>query len=368
MQVKSSSGRRASVSLTYLVLMALVIMFALNKPIQSTEPLPLPSSSSMKLTQKHDTAVDIPPLHTLIAKNGTIIGDISFLLDFAIIAFPKSGTTFMKDYLNSSSETWLYETEFCIKNSDDLQRFVRVYHDMHIELKQSTHGKRIKFGLKCPGVLYRSDIQVYRDYFPNTKLIIGLRHPVSWFESFYNYQSWRNVSMPPTTELMGACTLHGKVCTDRARFHSALARLGLTDMDSQEEIALLFGSRYVNNTNQVRRRVNQQQLTKLPNSVFLYEVRQIHDGLLSKQLSRDVQQYIQVQENLPEIVSYTQNKNRAISICDDDHSLVRKLLVEHGRDAADWIQNYLVYSPNVVVSASEYFFDLLNGWKMDPCE
>jgi hypothetical protein len=177
--------------------------------------------------------------------------------------------------------------------------------------------------------------------------------------------------MPSTTDLIGACELHGKVCTDRARFHSALARLGLTDMNSEEELGLLFGLRYANHTNDYnerRRATTQKQLVKISNPVFIYEVRQIHDKIISKQLSEDIQQYIQVKEALSEIVSYQQNKSRKINICDEVHTDVRKVLVEHGKDAADWIGMYFSKSSNVVVSAPDSFFAMLHEWTFDPCE
>ena len=356
-------------ALTTLVMMSIQLTY-------DTKSRPLNSNTQHLSTRdefESKSGKDLPPIETLIAPNGTIIGDISFLLDFAIIAFPKSGTTFMKEYLNLSDETWLHEKEFCIKNDNDLQRFINTYHRMHTELKQTTSGKGVKFGLKCPGVLYRNDIQIYRKYFRNTKLIIGLRHPVSWFESFYNYQIWRNITMPLTKELMGACTLHGKVCTDRARFHSALARLGLTDMETEEELALLFGrNEHENqtkpNNHSGRKAKGQMQLMKLPNPIFVYEVRQIHDKVISKQLSESIKQYLQFKEALPEIESYKQNKSRAINICNDQHSNVRKVLVKHGRDAADWIDTYFTKAPNVIAGHSESFHNLLEDWRADICE
>jgi hypothetical protein len=279
----------------------------------------------------------------------------------------------MKDYLNESSETWLYEREFCMQNLEDVTRFVQVYHKIHIKLRQGTgrsHDKQIKFGLKCPGVLYRSDIQLYRQFFPRTKLIVGLRHPVSWFESFYNYQIYKNISLPPTSELT-TCEDHRKVCTERARFHSALARLGLTSMESEEEVSLLFGLRY-SNTTSGHQKQNQRELSQnIPdqsNPVFLYEIRQIHNSITAREFSIDIQQYIQINEALPNISSYTQNKTRAINICDSQHENVRRVLVEHGRDATDWIKQYFAKSPNVIISAPELFFDLLEDWRSDPCE
>ena len=52
----------------------------------------------------NDTKISIPPLKDLLDKNGKVINDISWMLDFAIIAFPKSGTSFLKNYLNETEE------------------------------------------------------------------------------------------------------------------------------------------------------------------------------------------------------------------------------------------------------------------------
>ena len=106
----------------------------------------------------------------------------------------------------------------------------------------------------------------------------------------------------------------------------------------------------------------------LPNQIFLYETRQIHVTTASNELSSNIQQYLNIQHPLKEILSYSQSKTRAIDICHDNHTEVRKLLVEHSIDAADWIEQYFVKSTNVVVSAQDYFFGLLDDWRMDPCK
>ena len=363
-----SQRGKASAKRMLLVSLLMISTMFIRKNLVSTRQSSLSNPQRVRGYSSYEQK--LPPLDTLIALNGTITGDISFLLDFAIIAFPKSGTTFMKDYLQSSSETWLFKKEFCIKNKDDLQQFVQIYYKMHVRLKQSNNGKTIKFGLKCPGVLYRNDIQIYREYFPTTKLIIGLRHPVSWFESFYNYQSWRNISLPSTTQLIGACTLHGKVCTDRARLHSALARLGLTSMESKRELELLFGPKYAHQVNENQKKQNANEtkmILKIPNPVYLYEVRQIHNKITSNHLSKSIQKYIQINDALPEIVPYTQTKSRTIDICDSQHNQVRNMLVEHGTNAADWILTYFVKSSNVVIASPGSFIGLLDDWRKDPC-
>eukprot|EP00986_Skeletonema_menzelii_P012718 scaffold7170_cov80-Skeletonema_menzelii.AAC.1 len=123
----------------------------------------------------NDTKITIPPLKDLLDKNGKVINDISWMLDFAIIAFPKSGTSFLKNYLNETEESFVYHREFCIKKPSDVTRFVEIYHEMHLrflqrqqEQQQQGQGQfngnqRIKFGLKCPGVLYRAyDLKFYK--------------------------------------------------------------------------------------------------------------------------------------------------------------------------------------------------------------
>jgi len=341
------------------------------------------------------------------------------MLDFAIIGFPKCGTSFMKDYLNQTEETFVYHREFCIKKPSDLKRFVETYHELHVrfqqqKLQQQQHPKyntrTIKFGLKCPGVLYRSyDMKIYEKYFPKTKFIVGIRHPISWFESFYNYQMVRNVSMPQSTAtLVGKCDdddgssvnnndedhhHHQKVCTDRARFHAALARLRKTPLLEKEEIDLLFGIRYENETSyysnssthhsqqqqqhqqrrqQQRRFLNSRNMRQngFPNQLLLYEVRQLHQNNdTTEALSETLRKYLNIQQddNLPPILSYKNVKPRAINICDDVHANVRRILVEHGTDAAVWIKQYLMKNPTVEIASPESFGKLLDSWSVDPC-
>ena len=51
-----------------------------------------------------------------------------------------------------------------------------------------------------------------------------------------------------TTQLIGQCNKHRKVCTDRARLHAALARLGKTKLVEDEEVSLLYGFDISKNT------------------------------------------------------------------------------------------------------------------------
>jgi len=167
------------------------------------------------------------------------------------------------------------------------------------------------------------------------------------------------------------------VCTNRARFHVALARLRKTPMMDDGEIASLVGLRYDErqqnidpyankNVNNVRRHRRPSQ-GGLPNQVFLYEVRQIHDKEMSKELSSSIKQYLGIHEDFPVILSYKQTKARAINICDEEHESVRKLLLAHGTDAQVWIEKYFLKSPSVVVSSHITIHRMLSDWGIDPC-
>ena len=359
--------------------------------------------------QYNNTALhELPSLSSLLNPSHTkVIGDISFLLDFAIIGFPKSGTTFLKDYINQTSQTHVHERELCIKKYSDLIDFVELYYDLHEQYNskqqhqhqqeqggypsmKDTSPSRIKFGLKCPGVLYRNDLSIYKRYFPTTKLIIGLRSPLSWFESFYNYQMTK--SKPSiqkdtnTTNLIGMCKKHQKVCTHRARFHSALGRLGKTSGSSDDELNLLFGrqqssevvedssmSTAISNENvgsSSSRRLQQQeeQHNGIPNQVLLYELNQIHNPNTSQYFTQAIQDYLDIaEESLPKISSYHQYKPRTIDICNEEHEEVRKVLLDIGIESSTWIQDYLMKSPSVNVVDSDSFGYLLDDWKVDSC-
>lgn len=353
----------------------LLILLASSGGGRGTGPPPRPPG------EEPERGSPLPDLGELIdERDGSVVGDISFLLDFAVVGFPKSGTTFMKDYLNRTPGAYVYEREFCMKRDGDVARFVSEYHALHVSLNQTDLGeKTVMFGIKCPGPLYRAnDLVFLRNYFPLTRLIVGLRHPVPWMASFYNYQAYKNVTLPPLSELAGRCQKGVKVCTDRARFHAALARLGKTPMEDEGEVALLFGTRY-EAVDDGRRRASDEmpadarrhlsRTGRLPNRVLLYEIGQVHDRDASRHLSRSLEQYLGLSPGvLPEIEPFVQVKPRAVDICDDEYSEIRELLVNHAIDAAEWIREWFVLSPDVEVAAPKSFYRFLGDWDGDPCE
>jgi hypothetical protein len=74
---------------------------------------------------------------------------------------------------------------------------VRTLYD---ELEPGYHYKR---GYKAPRDITNANaLTAFATYFPTTRLIIGVRHPVLWFQSFYNYRVRGGTVMPPAETLM----------------------------------------------------------------------------------------------------------------------------------------------------------------------
>merc|ERR1712150_422456 len=108
--------------------------------------------------------------------------------DFYIVGFPKCGTTTLLYAFQKHNDTAIPSHEFCTleKKSYDLTKAVD---EMKIALQEMRGSAKLKRGFKCPmGIRDGLGIQRLGKYSPKTKLIVGVRHPVRFFESFYNYR------------------------------------------------------------------------------------------------------------------------------------------------------------------------------------
>ena len=317
------------------------------------------------------------------------------IVDFAIIGFPKCGTTYMRNkvitgsnffYGNNQSEIYLNQ----FKSHAD---FTKLY--------DSITDPMIMKGFKCPDVLYsQQQLSILQHYHATTDFVISVRHPVLWFQSFYNYRLRRGFDMPDPDTLIGTCpdvgesaldgSSHGvrtslldhhKVCTDRANFHLALSRLGKTPMTTSAEMNLL--------------RNHSLRSHHFPNRIFLMELGQLSvdvenrtradafvgdlglflgggEGEIPVQaytynMLPKLEQRGEAKHNVKEGVNLTILNGRVMDICAPSHDALRSVLLESGKEASAWIRAYFIQSPNVVVSDETHFLDLLKTWESDPC-
>lgn len=295
--------------------------------------------------------------------------------------------SFKQHWLSRTHDTHVHNGEVCALSRDRPQELATMYYDEvthNGQLALTEHGHRIKGGLKCPKeISTEKGLEHWKHYFPETKFIVTTRHPVSWFQSFYNYHAYGQYPkpVPHPNELIGACydgseylcTDHcgterpgnSKICTNRANFHHSLSRLGKTPMDTPEEMRLLNHG---------------MSIVPHKGKVFLMEISQLfpdHDS--SKHLREDISEFLDLKYDLKPLHArhgtgtqnheYTDDERKKVfvDICDDEYAPVREVLVEQGKDAAEWIRNYFLKSEDVVVSSRKEFLKLLDKWGEDPC-
>ena len=158
----------------------------------------------------------------------------------AIVGFPKTGTTSLLKAFSRNPETSVVAEEYCDlarTNVNDTQ----AKNNLVAALGQlPSGGKGIQEqqrGIKCP-VGLRSGLLLSRleQHSPRARLIVGLRHPVWFFESYYNYRVTELYDDPtpgperiPPAESLLQDEWRG-VSAHQARFEYFLSRL--TDLSA----------------------------------------------------------------------------------------------------------------------------------------
>lgn len=116
-----------------------------------------------------------PKLKTLIRKN-KVIGDVQFLLDFAILGVAKCGTTTIRDWLCGHPEAQCpFKEVNDLSNGKPAWLVERLY-----ELPKGNYKRGYKspkeFAFEDPSS-QENAMKYLANYWPETKVMIGLRHP-----------------------------------------------------------------------------------------------------------------------------------------------------------------------------------------------
>lgn len=137
-------------------------------------------SSSVSFSAQSDNLEPIPqPPLTSIVQGWNITGDSSWLLQFSIIGFPKSGTSTLMYHLRSHPEIHIFKDERC---ELAYNQHARLIEDLYRQFPASNATHRFVRGIKCPMELESAHLSMrnYRKVFPKTDFIVGIRHPVLW--------------------------------------------------------------------------------------------------------------------------------------------------------------------------------------------
>ena len=321
----------------------------------------------------------LPPLTSLLHINRTtketaIVGNVTWLLDFAIIGFGKCGTSTMMEYLNQPPLSTVFQRERCDVGYGHPEQIIQ---DLY-RVARHYEANNTLIGLKCPRNV-DDEMTHYSAIFSQTKLIVGLRHPIHWFQSLYNFRVNNEGAIPHPNELIANHVPGAKgVFADRARYHFYLARLGKTPLKDDRELSILFS------VSKLQERANFFRNFLIENvgqKVFLYHVEQLSNDTWSKTFGQDISNFLGLDRALPPVIhrrvpgrkfmSEEAQATRAalkINICDAEFKHLRDVLIDHGLTAAQWFREYFLQSPDVMVSSRRYFDWLMDRWASDPCE
>jgi hypothetical protein len=318
-----------------------------------------------------------PPLHTLIDKNDRIIGDPGWLLDFAIMGYGKCGTSTMMFWLREHPEIQAFGNEkghFMARKPGLMVR--QLYENLEVGPYQR--------GYKAPQDVTQFHIlDYYRLYWPHAKIIIGIRHPVRWFESLYNFRVQNlgsTKTMPHPNDLIGGCH-SGRflTCTNKGDFAVSLLKLGKHNYptarpatDLERKIISRYG--FLNRT------FDSTTVEYMPNPLFLFELDQLGDSNDTRNeiFRDDFTRFMGLKEQLPALPHFIPGKKRTqeeqqrrdsmkIQICDGQYQPVRDELMVLARQTSVWIREVFLNSPTVYVSSRDHFESIMEGWMRDPC-
>jgi hypothetical protein len=304
-----------------------------------------------------------PPLTSLIRDNKKqVIGDPQFLIDFAILGFPKTGSTSMATWIGQHPETLISNNEIFALSEGRPAGAAKAMYRLLVKSNTTVNSKFL--GYKCPyDISNRGDsLRYIKTYWPKTKLIVGVRHPVKWFESFVNYRGGRfrvnvNKTIKQCVQLL---------CLKTANFHVFLAGLGKTNTTMD-----------VNEMEDIYSSIPAAIPPPIPNKVFLYDMEQLADQnrTRSEQFGRDIREFIGLKEDMPPIVHENEGKSahdssrqEYFNICNTDYDGLRKELMTAARNASIWIRDYFLDGRDIYVSSRDYFEQVLQTWTRDPCE
>ncbi len=299
-----------------------------------------PVAPKIRAGEPNSQKVYVKPRLEDYIQGWNITKNVNWLLDFSIVGFPKTGTSTLMHYLGNHSESiFIPDDERC---EFGYNQHVRLLHYLYKEYNPDR-----LIGIKCP-----RDLEVdfalgnYRSFFPETKFIVGIRNPIRWFESFYNFRVHNEFPMRPPQDLVGRCKKWNQgVCTNRANFSQHLAKID----DGRK--------------------------------VFLYETSQLRNSASMDDFLKDLQEFLGLktpfrgpmmhvkpgrkpmsEEHEKELMS------KKIDICEDQYANLRELLRKQASASADWILEEFLSKPDVTVSSPEYIKSKLLEWHFDPCD
>ena len=283
-------------------------------------------------------------------------------LDFLLAGFAKTGSTSLLHLFDNHEETSIADREICAFDSEKaIAKLSKILDELPLKSASTQRG------IKCPTSIWDSKgLAKLANMQQDLKIIVGVRHPISWFQSYYNYRvtEMHNNNMitqpPPAESLIGTKGWKG-VSTDGARFELGLMQLGKAEIDFKDLLVLGGSGRRV-----------------FPSSfkVFLYSIDQLEDTdeERSNTFRKDLQTFLGLGNDIEKIPRSNVNHfigdsrhSETINICDAKYRRLRKVLLKNGIKSHKWIHSKFVHHADVTVGGRDNFLRILDGWGSDPC-
>jgi hypothetical protein len=326
------------------------------------------------VVQSHSPSRPLPLSYYMDSRTKQIKNDVQWLLHFAVIGFGKCGTSSVMHWLAAATDELQVlprEAWALVKNRPD--RLVAILYNQ----LDDPHKKR---GVKNPGDIHqRHALAYYRTLWPKTKLIVGVRHPVLWMQSLYNFRIQSKGYMLHANKLIGGCKAgNNLVCTTKGDFAHSLIQLGKQHWNGTRQSTEL--ERMILNGKHRETPIDSKAIMYMPNDVFLYEVGQLGDDDKERlQLFRnDMQNFLGLRATLSKLGHVVPGKildnqtqslrdSLKINICDDQYIPLRYDLMHSARLGSRWIRETFLKLPGVYASSIQHLESLLEAWMIDPC-
>ncbi|KAL7557593.1 hypothetical protein ACA910_011826 [Epithemia clementina (nom. ined.)] len=317
-------------------------------------------------------------------------------LDFLVAGFPKSGTTTLLATLREHPQIAMDSQENCqiarpiqqddvnlkrlnrylfalkndvvkARNEDgssilSLSRFVR----SASKQSQPLLPQNLMSGIKCPDAVKNfKAIHRLSQHSPDCKFIIGVRHPIFFLQSFYNYrvleaQTKNRPDIPSLYDIWERNQNWWDISPDAPRYELFLSQFGKTEMSLDQLRDWM---------------IERPMLAVKPNRfrIFLYTLEQVEDVSQGELFRRDLQSFLGLSEEIQPFGHENKISNIAgefkdsIDICSVEYNNIRSNVLQHALTTVQWMHKFLE-SPDVVVSNRTFLMKQINDWTKDPCE
>ena len=254
-------------------------------------------------------------------------------------------------------------------------------------LSKKRSNTNLLLGLKNPSIQHKQIKMFSTKNQPPIKIIIGIRNPIFWFQSFYNYRVWekyRRMSLKYQSKLTGkliptpndlvkcGTTFPPDVNINVPRFEFNLMKLNKVFISDMQSNSLIYYSKcrkikYSGNIS--------DHIVPNDSKIFLYDLTQLQDvnEIRSTLFRKDMQRFLGLDNVIKPFplknshLGHDISSNLQINICDDKHDKAYNLLMEHANLTVRWIIDKFIQSSYVYVGNHDHFVEIVESWIKNPC-